>query len=51
MVFDAGYISVRFVTSYIGVFGPNENIASSPNAIFQPPPKPRCTETPLKKAC
>jgi choline dehydrogenase-like flavoprotein len=39
------------VESYIGVFGSNENIASSPNGIFQPPPKPRCTETLLKKAC
>ena len=39
------------VEAYIGVFGSNENIASSPNGIFQPPPKPRCTETLLTKAC
>jgi choline dehydrogenase-like flavoprotein len=39
------------VESYIGVFGSHENIASSPNGIFQQPPKPRCTETLLKKAC
>ncbi|HYL61006.1 MAG TPA: GMC family oxidoreductase [Candidatus Methylomirabilis sp.] len=39
------------VESYIGVFGTRENIASSPNGIFLPPPKPRCTETLLQKAC
>lgn len=39
------------VESYIGVFGSMENIPSSPNGIFQPPPKPRCTETILKSAC
>src|ERR1700676_1703336 len=39
------------VESYIGVFGSNENIASSPDGIFHPPPKARCTETLLKKAC
>src|SRR6202050_5184452 len=39
------------VESYIGVFGTKENIPSSPDGIFQPPPKPRCTETILKKAC
>jgi choline dehydrogenase-like flavoprotein len=39
------------VESYIGVFGTRENIASSPDGIFLPPPKPRCTETLLKKAC
>src|ERR1700689_5544849 len=39
------------VESYIGVFGTRENIPSSPDGIFQPPPKPRCTETILKKAC
>jgi choline dehydrogenase-like flavoprotein len=37
--------------SYIGVFGSKENIPSSPDGIFLPPPKPRCTETLLKKAC
>jgi choline dehydrogenase-like flavoprotein len=39
------------VESYIGVFGTRENIPSSPDGIFLPPPKPRCTETLLKKAC
>jgi choline dehydrogenase-like flavoprotein len=37
--------------TYIGVFGSKENIASSPNGVFLPPPKPRCTETILQRAC
>lgn len=39
------------VESYIGVFGSRENIPSAPDGIFLPPPKPRCTETIVKKAC
>src|SRR6202042_695684 len=39
------------VESYIGVFGTKENISSAPDGIFLPPPKPRCTETIIKKAC
>ena len=39
------------VESYIGVFGSHENIPSAPNGIFLPPPKPRCTELIIKKAC
>jgi choline dehydrogenase-like flavoprotein len=39
------------VESFIGVFGTRENIASAPDGVFLPPPKPRCTETILKKAC
>src|SRR5581483_7867885 len=39
------------VESYIGVFGTAENIPSAPDGIFQPPPKPRCTELFVKKAC
>jgi choline dehydrogenase-like flavoprotein len=39
------------VESYIGVFGSKENIPSSPDGVFLPPPKPRCTETLLKKSC
>ena len=39
------------VESYIGVFGTKENVASAPNGVFLPPPKPRCTETIIKKAC
>ena len=39
------------VESYIGVFGSKENIPNSPDGVFMPPPKPRCTETLVKKAC
>jgi len=39
------------VESYIGVFGSRENIPHSPDGIFLPPPRPRCTEVLLKKAC
>lgn len=39
------------VESYIGVFGTHENVESAPNGIFLPPPKPRCTETIVKKTC
>jgi choline dehydrogenase-like flavoprotein len=39
------------VESYIGVFGTKENIPSAPDGIFQPPPKPRCNEVVVKKAC
>ena len=39
------------VESYIGVFGSKENVPNSPDGVFQPPPKPRCTETIIKKAC
>ncbi|HEX6822861.1 MAG TPA: GMC family oxidoreductase [Candidatus Sulfotelmatobacter sp.] len=39
------------VEAYIGVFGTKENIPSAPDGIFLPPPKPRCTETIIKKAC
>src|SRR5882724_2903632 len=39
------------VESYIGVFGSKENIPSAPDGIFMPPPKPRCTETLVQKAC
>src|SRR3569833_1867651 len=39
------------VESYIGVFGSKENVPNSPDGIFQPPPKPRFTETLVKKAC
>ena len=39
------------VESYIGVFGTRENIPSAPDGIFLPPPKPRCTETIIKKSC
>ena len=39
------------VESYIGVFGTKENVSSAPDGIFLPPPKPRCTELMVKKAC
>lgn len=39
------------VESYIGVFGTHENIPSAPDGIFMPPPKPRCTDLLVKKAC
>jgi len=39
------------VESYIGVFGTKENVSSAPDGVFLPPPKPRCTELMVKKAC
>ncbi len=39
------------VESYIGVFGTHENVSSAPDGMFLPPPKPRCTELIVKKAC
>lgn len=39
------------VETFIGVFGSKENIPNAPDGIFQPAPKPRCTETLVKKAC
>jgi len=39
------------VEGYIGVFGTKENVSSAPDGVFLPPPKPRCTEVMVKKAC
>jgi len=39
------------VESYIGVFGTREGVSSAPDGVFLPPPKPRCTELLIKKAC
>jgi choline dehydrogenase-like flavoprotein len=39
------------VESYIGVFGTHENVSSAPDGMFLPPPKPRCTDLIVKKAC
>ncbi len=39
------------VEAFIGVFGTEENVPNSPGGVYQPPPKPRCTETIIKKAC
>jgi len=37
--------------AFIGVFGTKENLPDAPDGVFLPPPKPRCTETLVKKAC
>jgi len=39
------------VEGYIGVFGSMENVDSAPNGVFLPPPKPRCHERLIQKAC
>jgi choline dehydrogenase-like flavoprotein len=39
------------VESYIGVFGTKENVPSAPDGVFLPPPKPRCHELLIKRAC
>ncbi len=39
------------VESYIGVFGTRENVPGAPDGVFLPPPKPRCNEVLIKKAC
>ncbi len=39
------------VESFIGVFGTREGIPTAPDGIFQPPPKPRCVEVLIKRAC
>ena len=39
------------VESYIGVFGTKEGVSSAPDGMFLPPPKPRCSELLIKKAC
>src|SRR5207245_2261597 len=39
------------VESYIGVFGTKENVASAPDGVFLPPPKPRCVELMVKRVC
>lgn len=35
----------------IGVFGSAENLENTPDGKFQPPPKPRCYELVIQKAC
>jgi choline dehydrogenase-like flavoprotein len=39
------------VEAYIGVYGSKDNVPSTPDGIFQLPPKPRCYELLAKKAC
>ena len=36
---------------FIGVYGSRDGVASTPDGIFQTPPKPRCTDRIVKKAC
>jgi choline dehydrogenase-like flavoprotein len=35
----------------VGLFGSNEGLPNDPDGIFLPPPKPRCYELMVKKAC
>jgi choline dehydrogenase-like flavoprotein len=35
----------------VGIFGSTENLPNEPDGIFMPPPKPRCYELLLKRAC
>jgi choline dehydrogenase-like flavoprotein len=35
----------------VGIFGTNEGIENEPDGIFMPPPKPRCYELAIQKAC
>ncbi len=39
------------VESLIGVFGSEEGMHNEPDGVFLPPPKPRCYELVVKKAC
>jgi choline dehydrogenase-like flavoprotein len=39
------------VESSIGVFGTRENVSSAPDGMFLPPPKPRCSDLVVKRAC
>jgi choline dehydrogenase-like flavoprotein len=35
----------------VGCYGTVENIASSPDGIYQPPPRPRCSDVLVQKGC
>ena len=35
----------------VGVFGTNEGLENEPDGVFLPPPKPRCYELAIQKAC
>jgi choline dehydrogenase-like flavoprotein len=35
----------------VGIFGSNEGLENEPDGIFLPPPKPRCYELAIQKAC
>ena len=39
------------IDRFIGIFGTNLNMPNEPDGIFLPPPKPRCYELLIKKAC
>ncbi|HEY3129604.1 MAG TPA: GMC family oxidoreductase [Acidobacteriota bacterium] len=39
------------VDTLIGIFGSKEGMENEPDGIFMPPPKPRCYELMVKKAC
>lgn len=39
------------VDRFVGIFGSKEGIYNEPDGIFQPPPKPRCYELMIQKAC
>lgn len=39
------------VEASIGVYGTREGIATAPDGIFQPPPKPRCSDLTVKQGC
>jgi choline dehydrogenase-like flavoprotein len=39
------------VDDLVGVFGTRENLPNEPDGRFLPPPKPRCYELLIKKAC
>ncbi|MGH7544695.1 MAG: GMC family oxidoreductase N-terminal domain-containing protein, partial [Gemmatimonadota bacterium] len=39
------------VDRLVGIFGSNEGIPNAPDGIFLPPPRPRCYELLVKKAC
>ncbi len=37
--------------AYVGAYGTKENIPSAPDGIFQPPPKPRCSDVVIQRGC
>jgi len=39
------------VDAYCGAYGTRESISSAPDGIFQPPPKPRCSDVVIKRGC
>ncbi|MGH7675533.1 MAG: GMC family oxidoreductase [Gemmatimonadales bacterium] len=39
------------VDRLIGIFGSRENLPNEPDGVFQPPPRPRCYELLVKRAC